>query len=149
MPRPLRELFAERWLPNRRTGCWTWIGTRHGGGYGVIKRAGVQVRAHRIAYELYVGPIPAGLQIDHVKARGCVSRLCVNPAHLEAVTQQENLRRGQVWENGARIHRAKTHCPHGHAYDARNTGWKKTGARRCRACHARAARIYRAARGRR
>lgn len=76
-----------------------------------------------------------------------MSRACVNPAHLEAVTQQENLRRGEVWENGARHHRNKTHCPHGHEYDENNTGRRKGGGRKCRACEARASKIRRAKAG--
>lgn len=74
--------------------CWPWtagICTRTG--YGNIWWLGRAQSAHRIAYELAIGPIPPGLTVDHVEARGCTLRHCVNPAHLEAVTQAENNRR--------------------------------------------------------
>jgi len=76
--------------------CWLWTGQRGGKGrrYGYFrvgtKRTDHRTVAHRVAYELMVGPIPEGLQVDHVKARGCTSTLCVNPAHLEPVTRAEN-----------------------------------------------------------
>ena len=73
--------------------CWPWLGTVLNTGYGQFKAAGQRISAHRYAYELFKGPIPDGLTIDHVKARGCVRRDCVNPYHLEAVTIGENVRR--------------------------------------------------------
>jgi len=83
--------------------------------------------AHRAVYQLLVGPIPLGLQIDHL----CRNRVCVNPAHLEAVTQRENIRRSDPGKH----HRNKTHCPHRHPYSGRNLiVRKRTGARRCREC---------------
>src|SRR6266571_2972703 len=75
--------------------CWTWTGTRNYDGYGRISpgggnRAGVHaIMAHRYAYEALVGPIPAGLTIDHL----CRQVDCVNPKHMEPVTIQENIRR--------------------------------------------------------
>ena len=84
------------------------------------------VGAHRFAYELLIGPIPDGLQIDHL----CRVPLCVNVAHLEPVTNRVNTVRGKA---GLR-QRTKTHCPRGHAYDAANTRLYK-GGRYCRACH--------------
>jgi len=77
------------------TGCWIWTGARSPLGYGAVScGGGVTRRAHRATYELLVGPIPEGMQLDHVKARGCTSTACVNPAHLEPVTNAENTRRG-------------------------------------------------------
>lgn len=110
--------------------CWLWTGTlAHG--YGQFGR---NAFAHRVAYELLVGPIPQGFQIDHVRAWGCVHRHCVNPAHLEAVTQAENIQRGDAGQHQAR----KTHCPQGHPYDEANTyvdANAKGGPRRfCRTC---------------
>lgn len=95
------------------------------GGYGYRRiggRGGRFVYIHRLAYEELIGPIPDGLQIDHL----CRNRACYNPAHLEPVTQQENIRRG-YWA-------MKTHCPRGHAYDVVNTQWRGNK-RRCATCH--------------
>lgn len=91
-----------------------------------------------VAYEMYVGPIPEGMQLDHL----CRVRHCVNPAHLEVVTQQENMRRVAV---------LTTHCPRGHEYNEENTyvythhehGWTM---RFCRVCGRDKAREKRAAR---
>lgn len=80
-------------------GCWIWQRATTKGGYGVTDRGdGRQTTAHRVYYERFVGPIPAGLQLDHL----CRVRLCVNPAHLEPVTSAENNQRGSTailnWE---------------------------------------------------
>lgn len=84
--------------------------------------------SHRHAYESLVGPIPGELTIDHL----CRVRCCVNPDHLEPVTRGENVRRGEAGRVVAAMHRAKTHCPHGHPYDARSV--EPRGWRRCRSC---------------
>ena len=112
-------------------GCWLWLGCVDGGGYGDFRVWPVKVKAHRYAYELLVGPIPEGLQLDHL----CRVRNCVNPKHLEPVTPKVNTRRGV----GAAVSRARlnalTHCKHGHAFDAENTYvHPRTGFRTCRAC---------------
>ena len=77
-------------LPN---GCWLWCGTRTHDGYGMTRASGRNVLAHRWFYEHFVGPIPEGLQLDHL----CRVEPCVNPRHLEPVTGLENIRRAQAW----------------------------------------------------
>lgn len=104
------------------SGCWLWTGPLNPAGYGGTIRAwGKGWLPHRLAYTVMVGSIPDGLQIDHL----CRQRDCINPAHLEAVTQAENLRR-----QGAAV----THCPRGHEYSITNTYRSADGLRRCRIC---------------
>jgi len=115
--------------------CWIWLaGFRqsHGLKYGVfgISR-GRGIYAHRFVYELLVGPIPKGMTIDHVKARGCTNTLCVNPAHLEIVTRRENILRGT---GISAINARKTHCKRGHPFNKTNTYNPPNGGRKCRAC---------------
>lgn len=122
--------------------CWQWLGKPHRSGYGRHTGADGVVYAHRFAYMLLVGPIPDGLQLDHL----CRNTLCVRPDHLEAVTQMTNLHRGVG--PAARNH-AKTHCRNGHPLEGNNVHVyrvKKTGTmgRRCRGCSAETARRYRA-----
>lgn len=109
--------------------CWPWTGSikpgRHGG-YGMFRGGdGVTARSHRVAYEFQVGPIPAGLELDHL----CRNRACQNARHLEPVTHHENVRRG----DGGRNWREKTHCPRGHPYNETNTLALPTG-RWCLSC---------------
>ena len=127
----LLERFVQKFIPEPNTGCWLWTACCSSGGYGSIKLNGKMVGAHRVAYELFVGPIPYGLELDHVKARGCVGSVCVNPQHLEPVTHQENTRRGEVGSHN----RDKTRCPAGHLYDEANTFESSHPGRRCRECH--------------
>lgn len=113
------------------TGCWVWQGCqRHG--YGRIRWTGRLRDVHRVVFELLVGPIPAGLVLDHVQARGCRSTACCWPAHLEPVTRRENALRGDTFQA---TNTAKTHCPQGHEYTPENT-WidSQRGGRACRAC---------------
>lgn len=113
-------------------GCWLWIGSRDARGYGYLVVSGKDHKAHRVAYELSVGEIPDGLQLDHVRSRGCRFRHCVNPNHLEPVTNKENSLRGDSF---AAVNARKTHCPAGHEYSTRNTWVNASGWRYCRECH--------------
>lgn len=105
--------------------CWEWTASVRGSGsYGQFRIGKRQVFAHRVAYELEIGPIPDGLVIDHL----CRNHLCVNPAHLEPVTGQENVLRGQ--SPPAQSARA-THCKRGHEYTDKLNA---SGSRYCRVC---------------
>jgi hypothetical protein len=116
------------------SGCWLWQGfvANNSHGYATFWLNGKNRLAHRVAYEFFVGPIPEGLTIDHVKVRGCTSKSCVNPAHLEAVTTWENTLRGNALPA---LNFRKTHCDNGHPYDEENTYITKQGWRACRECH--------------
>lgn len=115
-------------------GCWLWTGTLWPNGYGMFSvggRAGRLLLAHRFSYEYLVGPIPEGLTIDHVRARGCTHRNCVNPAHLEPVTQRVNVLRG----TGLPAQQARqTHCKRDHEFNAENTLYRANRVRDCRIC---------------
>jgi hypothetical protein len=106
--------------------CWLWEGYTDPAGYGHARVEGKVVAVHRAAYEAVKGPIPPDLEIDHL----CRVRNCYNPAHLEAVTHAENVRRGRGGEHWA----AKTHCPQGHPYEGYNLYINKHGGRVCRTC---------------
>ena len=118
--------------------CWMW----HNGRERVYPHLAVDGRwivAHRLAYELTRGPIPEGLQLDHL----CRVPGCVRPLHHEVVTPRENYLRGV---SGPAVNAAKTHCIHGHPFDAQNTKWVRGGRRRdCRTCGREALRRFRAA----
>lgn len=131
---PIGSPMMERlWAKVDRRGpeeCWLWTGSCTDGYGHVGNGAGKLVLVHRAVYEALVGPIPEGLVLDHVRARGCLDRRCVNPAHLEPVTFAENVSRGKSGQFQA----AKTHCPQGHPYDEANTYVAPSGSRCCRIC---------------
>ncbi len=126
---PTRE--EHFWLDvDKSKDCWRWRNSHSHLGYALVMWFGKTRPAHRIAYELTRGPIPDGLVIDHL----CRNRWCLNPDHMEPVTQRENVLRG---EGVAARHAAKTHCPQGHEYTEENTyHWPgaKGASRACRAC---------------
>lgn len=84
-----RRFKGTPWWVNEKSQCWEWTLYKNWNGYGIQKVAGKMKRAHRVVYEKYVGPIPAGMDLDHL----CKNRGCVNPKHLEPVTGTENARR--------------------------------------------------------
>lgn len=128
MPTVKQRFYEKVSLPNS-DGCMLWTGAVVKG-YGHFRAEDQAVRAHRLAYELLVGPIPEGLTIDHVKDRGCKSKLCCNPNHLEPVTRAVNTGRG----NQARVWAPKTHCPQNHEFTPENTYVRLSGLRECRRC---------------
>lgn len=118
------------------TGCWEWTGTLDGYGYGVITVEGQRTKAHRFMYQQTIGPIPAGLVIDHL----CCNTACVNPAHMEPVTHLENTRRGSS-RHGER----QTACrAKGHDWsNPNNIRTRKNGNRYCAECDRAASRARR------
>ena len=109
--------------------CWEWVGEMgvFGYGYACIQGTHKRVFAHRAMYELLRGPIPDGMDLDHL----CRNRRCVNPEHLEPVTHRENCRRGNGWSGrNAR----KTHCKNGHALTPDNLVSKGRGRGTCSIC---------------
>jgi len=105
--------------------CWAWTGCINSRGYGCVRINGTTYLSHRVAYELLVGPIDAGLQIDHL----CENKRCCNPNHLEAVTRKTNMERT--------AQARKTVCTNGHRYTPENTILRVRGdlvGRQCRTC---------------
>lgn len=132
---PRRAAEDRFWEKVDRSGgpnaCWLWLGGTQRG-YGIFWPTPERSEgAHRYAYKTLVGPIPEGMELDHVRARGCTNTHCVNPAHLEVVTPRINKLRGNGMS--ARYARA-TQCLYGHPYDEANTKIRKNGVRRCREC---------------
>lgn len=135
----MEQTFERFWkrVERRPDGCWQWNGGRSVNGYGActdyLAPPTRTTYAHRLAWRILRGEIPDGLQIDHL----CRNKLCVNPEHLEPVTQAENLRRRTV----------KTACNHGHELTPENVYRTRTGTRSCRACRRDAARRFRVIHG--
>src|SRR5882724_3748162 len=138
-PRDLMPKRIERKILKDENGCWLWTGQKDRGGYG---RIGITENgrcfkrlAHRLSYEAFVGPIPKGLEIDHL----CRVHCCVNPAHLEPVTRNVNMQRGVNIGLVGRLaadakQRAKTTCKHGHDYTPDNLRWSQKGKYLTRYC---------------
>src|SRR5688572_17549814 len=128
---PVLSTTAERFWAKveRQDGrCWLWTGATDGGGrYGTFRGENGQVRAHRWAYESEHGPIPDGLDLDHL----CRVTLCVNPAHLEPVSHRTNVLRGDA---PTAVNAAKTECAHGHPLAGDNLIVERNGTRDCRTC---------------
>ena len=107
--------------------CWLWQGKLTHDGYG---RFGSDSRqyAHRYAYDMVVGQIPEGMELDHL----CETPACVNPAHLKVVTHRANLLRGNSFSG---VNARKLYCKRGHPFDGTNTYVRPNGHRNCRTCH--------------
>jgi hypothetical protein len=118
-------------------GCWLWTGATSSTGYGNFWMDRRYVGAHRAAYLMFRGPVPEGLELDHL----CRVRRCVNPFHLEAVTRQINTLRG----TGPSAENAtKTHCKRGHELAGDNLYVTRPGTRTCKACKAQKIREFEA-----
>lgn len=121
--------YADRFNAKISRGeCWEWTGGLTPAGYGKFWLDGRTVLAHRLSYELHVGPIPPGMQLDHL----CRRRSCVRPDHLQPVTIRDNLLRGV--DTLAALNVAKTHCRNGHEFTDANTYRPPDGSRVCREC---------------
>lgn len=133
------EILKERLLARvdyTGAGCWEWTGANNARGYGQMWDGERVDYTHRLAYQVFVGPIPIGLQIDHL----CRNRCCCNPDHLEAVTQAVNSQRGDC---GAH-YGSRTHCGFGHEYTPENTYvHPHAGERVCKECRKGHSRAYR------
>lgn len=132
--KPTADVFEDSYIPEPNSGCWIWTKKLHRAGYGLLNIKGPRgwkwKYAHRYAYETSVGPVPEGLELDHK----CRNRCCVNPAHLEPVTHQENCRRGDAGKPSAEQKRLLTHCINGHEFSTENTFIYLGKYRMCRAC---------------
>jgi hypothetical protein len=125
-----RKVLARLTNTDQPDACWDWTGPGNGSGYGRVHVPGLGLRyPHRVTYTQLVGPIPAGLHIDHL----CRNRRCANPAHLEPVTNRTNGLRGATISADQA---ARTHCPSGHPLSGDNLAPAATrhGFRTCRKC---------------
>lgn len=122
-PSPEQRFWKFVDQPDAKSNCWVWRGARGRKGYGHFSSHGAfpSKMAHRVAWLLLVGPIEEGLQLDHL----CLNKACVNPDHLEPVTNQENMRRAVE---------VRSSCRRGHPYDQVNTFYETSGKRGCRIC---------------
>jgi hypothetical protein len=132
--------FSAQFTKGHKDECWEWSGLLGAKEYGrfyfpsVDSHKQVQVQAHRVSYLLFIGTIPEGLTIDHT----CRNHRCVNPSHLEAVSNRENVLRG---EGPTAVNARRTECRYGHPYTEDNTT-RYHGSRYCNECSRRWKREY-------
>ena len=112
---------------NKTNSCWLWYGGKDKRGYGNFSFGRHGRKSHIVAYELIIGKVPEGLELDHL----CKNHGCVNPEHLEPVTHKENLLRGDGW--GA-VNSRKTHCKNGHLLTEDNIYKSIKTKRQCKIC---------------
>jgi len=129
--KPVVDRFAAK-IALTDTGCIEWLAGTNGIGYGIVhlgtEDGSRKTYAHRWSYEHHNGPIPDGLHLDHL----CRNTICVNPEHLEPVTQRENVLRGYGFPA---LNARKSHCVAGHPLTGDNLRVELgTGYRKCRAC---------------
>lgn len=134
---PPRVEYPDFWgRVNKTSTCWLWTGFIAPTGYGQLAGHGTTLRAHRVAYEQVVGPIPEGLVLDHI----CRVRHCVNPDHLRAVTNRENTLAGI---GPSALNARKMECKHGHDLtDPASSYVDGRGWRVCRVCQSKKTRAY-------
>lgn len=129
--RPAASRFWVKVRMGAPSECWEWKAARSGGGYGRFNDGKRIVGAHRFAFEMLVGSVSPGLELDHL----CRNTLCVNPAHLEVVTGRTNILRSQ---NGPAVNARKQFCVHGHPFTPENTTLRyypdRDPGRECRTC---------------
>jgi hypothetical protein len=158
--RPLVERFWEKVPTAGPNECWIWLGAPDVYGYGRISvggKGGKTLKAHRVAYELLVGPIPEGLVPGHTchdddescsAGNACIHRRCVNALdHLVLMTPAENSRGGRIGSVSRARWALITHCPQGHPYSPENTYYSpgRWTSRECRICRALRMRTFKAA----
>jgi hypothetical protein len=127
-PSELRRLASQ--IEESPDGCWTWIGCLSPGGYGRIALRGALWQVHRIVYELFVGPVPEGRVLHH----RCRNKRCCNPAHLDPVTQGENLALDGALCVRTQVRKLKTWCRNGHEVSDDNTRYRTVKGKRIRVC---------------
>ena len=130
-----KELFLSKVIIDENTNCWNWVAHCHPNGYGQFHIERYPYYAHRVSFVLYKGPLESTdtRVVDHI----CKNTRCVNPDHLDLITQSENVKRGKNRLVAQMRAASKVHCKYGHAYTVANTWIRIKGSskyRQCREC---------------